>query len=148
MKKRERLILVLAALLLLAGFLFYNSPFMRQLEVTSQYGIGALTPTPLAIPQPTEIPSEQACQQALGTWAKLGAELTPSCHKLPAGDVGKLCTNSSQCEGFCTPPDKALALSAISTPAVKLWGTCSEQVKDVGCHLFMEDGVMGNFCGD
>jgi hypothetical protein len=77
-----------------------------------------------------------------GNWTHIGLPGTPKRCDLKATDGGKLCTDSSQCQGECMAP-------AGASEASETKGTCSDYILNFGCARRVENGVVGmEICAD
>ena len=81
--------------------------------------------------------TKEACLAQGGKWGRLGISEFEKCN-LKTSDAGKICNDSSQCEGSC------LGNSTYSKS-----GKCSDWRITVGCYYFIYDGkVDGMLCAD
>jgi hypothetical protein len=87
--------------------------------------------------------SKSACEQAGGSWTRVGLSPEPGC-SCPTGQDGCTCKRSTECLGSCT------------TPMPKMWdcshakqGTCASRSPLVGCRCwFGTDGKVQGICVD
>ena len=87
-------LLLCAVLAGAGGYYFYGvDPF--------RFPNAAATPTARPTKSVTDIPKDQAtCEAQGGKWSRIGLAPRESCN-LPTLDAGKVCSDSSECEGAC-----------------------------------------------
>ena len=70
--------------------------------------------------------------------------------QLPTTDAGKVCSDSSECEGFCEANLVPGELSKIASgEQVKKAGACGQWKNFFsGCFYIIEDGAVERFCAD
>jgi hypothetical protein len=83
---------------------------------------------------------KESCEAANGVWGPIGLAPYDVCN-IPTSDGGKLCYDSSECDGYCladlTPEmEEQLAQgTSVVTP-----GECSDWTQQIGCIAFVESG--------
>jgi len=75
---------------------------------------------------------EVACNQASGSWQRLGMMGKWQC-LLPMPDAGKACSSGAQCQSACLAP----ANSPADEPVI---GVCAAVKPLYGCHASVENG--------
>lgn len=115
-----------------------------------------LSATPiLAKKMPSErktITSKPECLANGGKWGLHGEHEKEFCI-LPAGDAGKTCRDSAECEGYCiaklTPEEEKLLTGEHGKHSLKKTGACSEWQTEFGCFAMVNRGkVTGIICHD
>ena len=98
-----------------------------------------------------QFPTDQAsCESVGGIWGVFDLTDTERCI-LPTSDAGKICTDSSQCEGPCIANITQEQYSALIETQVPISATgyCSSWMTSAGCNAYVEDGMVnGIFCVD
>ena len=82
--------------------------------------------------------TESECLARGGTWDIFGfpvPDKPKSCGRIKATDSGKVCNDSSQCQGLCIAPAPFEAGS-------KVTGTCSEYLEEFGNVYSVERGIV------
>jgi hypothetical protein len=92
--------------------------------------------TPPSLPPPPQ--SQADCLASGGQWGRWGLSPREECN-LPAPDAGRLCFASAACSGAC------LALAPVAPAGI---GQCSARTIVLGCHTFVEDGIVQRICYD
>lgn len=91
-----------------------------------------------------DIPTNQKdCEARGGQWGPLGLSPNPVC-LLPTTDGGKICTDSSQCEAGCVAnltPEQYDQVVRRRLP-VSTTGICMYWRTSIGCHAYVENGVV------
>jgi len=86
--------------------------------------------------------NQKECVAKGGHWGSIVLPGTPPRCDLKATDGGKICNDSSQCQGECMAPEG----EPEGTP---LNGTCSEYILNFGCARRVEHGKVGpEICAD
>jgi hypothetical protein len=87
------------------------------------------------VAKPSVPQTEAECAARGGTWTTLGLPYPGKpkvCH-LKAEDSGKVCSDSSECQGSCVAPDNVAS-------GTKASGTCSAYVSNFGNVKVVEHG--------
>ena len=90
----------------------------------------------------TAVPiTKESCEALGGKWEKIGLASEESCN-LPTSDAGKVCSDSSECEGSCLAELTADDLDKISQQGKVVYteGKCSPWRITAGCNAFVTDG--------
>jgi hypothetical protein len=93
---------------------------------------------------------KESCEAAGGNWVQAGLNPQEVCI-LPTTDAGKLCFDSSQCEGICEADPGSLAYLIVWRFHIPFpsTGVCSAVRSSIGCHGYVENGmVYGILCID
>ena len=87
--------------------------------------------------KPTIPTTEAECLDRGGSWTTLGLPMPdkPKTCDLKASDAGKVCTDSTQCQGACLAPPGAVSGGAAT-------GACSAYLTNAGNLLLVTDGVV------
>jgi hypothetical protein len=94
---------------------------------------------PVATVAKPSIPqSEAECGARGGNWTTLGLPYPgkPKVCDLKATDSGKVCSDSSECQGLCVAPDSVAS-------GLKANGTCSAYLSNFGNVRVVEHGKVG-----
>jgi hypothetical protein len=98
-----------------------------------------------------EIPQTQAaCEQAGGRWGPAGRSWRPMC-KMPTHDGGRLCGDSTECEGMClaAPTPEQRELIALKRQKLEMLGKCTAYRPMFGCMYIVRQGLVGGrLCRD
>lgn len=87
--------------------------------------------------------TEEKCKAAGGMWNKVGARPISECN-LPTSDSGKICSDSSECQGSCIYDGKVTNRQPVSGT-----GKCSSYAITVGCQSLVNQGkIMPLMCAD
>ena len=92
------------------------------------------------------IPSDkESCESLGGRWEKIGLSQEESCN-LPTSDAGKICSDSSECQGSCIAELSKEDLDKVSgqNDFVYTKGKCSRWKITAGCNAFVKDGKVEN----
>ena len=82
-------------------------------------------------------PIQDTCREEGGKWEIMGLRRQKVCN-FKTTDVGKVCTDSKQCQGACVANDPAATS-----------GKCTEWTSNTGCHVFINNGKSsGLLCVD
>lgn len=123
MKKKISGIAIILCVVL-AGFYIYNNYTPAILEIDK-------------VKLPSLPENREECLAQGGKWGRIGLSEFEKCN-LKTSDLGKKCTDSSQCQGSC-----------LGEGTFSRAGKCSEWRITVGCHYFVSDGnVEGQLCAD
>ncbi len=93
---------------------------------------------------------KESCEAHGGRWGPIGLSPAEVC-VLPTKDAGKICWDSSQCEGACVATLSQDAYERLVTTHVPIFtaGTCTASNAGVGCNAYVENGVVsGILCID
>ncbi|MEZ5841859.1 MAG: hypothetical protein R3D02_16055 [Hyphomicrobiales bacterium] len=97
-----------------------------------------------------EVPRGEAeCERAGGRWSHLGLSPRKTC-VMPAGDAGRVCGDSGECEGMCLADltDEDQSRLRRHQPVAKT-GYCSRTLQVVGCVAPVTRGrIEGRLCID
>ena len=94
-----------------------------------------------AVPR-TVIPKTEAeCNAVDGQWAPQGLPGGGPVCSLRSSDRRKICTDSSQCQGFCLVADD------IAVGTQNALGSCAEWDITYGCNRSIIDGKVQSWCG-
>ncbi|VVB73807.1 Uncharacterised protein [uncultured archaeon] len=87
---------------------------------------------------------EASCAARGGAWGPIGLFPDPVC-VLPTTDAGKKCMDSSECESTCVAELSAADYEKVVKFHIPVYtsGTCSAYYSGVGCHAYVENGVVG-----
>ncbi len=87
------------------------------------------------VAKPSIPQTEAACGARGGNWTTLGLPYPgkPKVCDLKATDSGKVCSDSSECQGSCVAPDSVAS-------GLKTTGTCSAYVSNFGNVKLVEHG--------
>jgi len=96
-------------------------------------------------PEPASEALRESCQAEGGYFI----EALEIC-QLPTSDAGKVCKDSSECEGFCETDPSTSEISKVENgEQVEKTGVCGQWKNFYsGCSYVVEDGVVGRFCAD
>jgi hypothetical protein len=126
------------------GYIFYDvDPFKLQ--------NAAATPTARPTKSVIDIPKDQAaCEAQGGKWGRIGLAPREECN-LPTTDAGKVCSDSSECEGMCVANLSREDYDRVTKNRVVIdaKGKCTPWRIVVGCLAIVTDGkVNGILCID
>ena len=92
--------------------------------------------------------TKDECIKNGGTWKKLGPDPVETCN-IKAADRGSICTDSSECEGWCQANATREQLRAGMSG--KTWrgkGQCSVWRVELGCFGILKEGRVSVICID
>lgn len=91
---------------------------------------------------------KQSCEEKKGIWKKIGLGPVEECN-LPTEDSGKICSDSTQCEGVCLAEISSEDLrKGMRGKLLKTNGQCSAWIKVVGCRAYVHHGWGSVVCVD
>jgi len=127
-----------------AYFLFGANPSTLVNDVST-------TPTARPTKGLIDIPKDKAtCEAQGGKWGRIGPSPRESCN-LPTSDAGKVCSDSSECEGGCVANLSRADQDRITRDkaVIETQGKCTPWRIVVGCMALVTDGkVRGILCVD
>lgn len=103
-------------------------------------------------PKPVDLVDEEAFSRLKASCQAEGGFFVEELEicQLPAGDAGKICKDSSECEGFCEADLSAEEISKIAGGnQLEKTGTCGKWKNFfVGCFYTVENGAVDRMCAD
>jgi len=140
----------IAALLFVSGCICCNAPddatdSTTTLSTIPKDDVESTTTTTL-----TAIPKDEASCLALGgRWDRIGMNPRKQCN-LPTADAGRVCSDSSDCEGTCLAGLTDSQMNdARAGKSIKITGACTPWRITVGCQARVQSGkVEGILCLD
>lgn len=96
------------------------------------------------------VPTDKAyCLAIGGRWGIIGMSANESCNP-PTSDSGRLCRDSSECEGACIADLTADEMARLTPEKpISSDGACTPWRFTRGCHAWVEEGkVNGILCAD
>lgn len=92
--------------------------------------------------------SEVGCIKGGGVWKKMGPDPFETCN-IKATDRGTICTDNSECEGWCQANiSRAELREGMRGKTKKGRGTCSVWRVELGCFGMVEKGIVKTICID
>lgn len=92
--------------------------------------------------------NKEECLQIGGVWKKLGPDPVESCN-IKAEDRGSICTDNSECEGWCQSDlSREQLQEGMRGKTLKGKGRCSVWRVELGCFGMLKQGTISVICID